>query len=183
MNIFASHPDPRVSAMNLDDKRVIKMILESAQMLCTALYQHGGLDKTQVSTTDKGKPIYEYHFKNTNIKAYKPTHVNHPSNVWCRETRLNYGWLLAHMRSLSDEYTHRTGKTHASMYMYSHLVSGSRFIPTGSLTKIANCAARTDLGISYKHLDDVHEAYRLYLIDRWANDKLTPKWTNRKRPF
>lgn len=41
MNIFATDPCPIKSAQFLDDKRVIKMILESAQMLCTALHQLG----------------------------------------------------------------------------------------------------------------------------------------------
>lgn len=161
MNIFVTHEDPRVSAIYLDDKRVIKMILESAQMLCTALHIHGA----------------------SHLAQYKPTHVNHPSNVWCRETHLNYGWLLMHFKALCDEYTYRTGKIHKSSLMYDDLVTGVNFIPKGDLTPYANCAARADMNISYKHLDDTVEAYRLYLIDRWALDTLKPKWTGRARPF
>lgn len=161
MNIFVTHEDPRVSAINLDDKRVIKMTLESAQMLCTALHEHGA----------------------SHLAKYKPTHKNHPCNVWCRETRSNYGWLLMHFRALFDEYTFRTGKIHKSSELYDDLVKGAKYIPADHLTPFVNCAARQDMNICYKHIFDVTEAYQLYLADRWANDKLTPKWTNRQRPF
>lgn len=161
MNIFVTDEDPRISARNLDDKRVTKMVLESAQMLCTALHEHGASD----------------------LAKYKPTHVNHPCNMWCRATRLNYGWLLMHFRALCDEFTFRTGNIHKSSLLYDDLVAGASHIPDGPLTEFANCAARSDMNIDYKHVDDVCTAYQLYLQDRWANDKLTPKWTNRHRPF
>ncbi len=40
MNIFVSDENPEKAAKNLDDKRVIKMILESTQLLCTAVNIH-----------------------------------------------------------------------------------------------------------------------------------------------
>jgi len=141
VNIFVTSEDPRISAINLDDKRVIKMVLESAQMLCTALHEHGA----------------------SHLAQYKPTHKNHPSNVWCRETHINYGWLLMHFRALCDEYTFRTGKTHKSSLMYNDLVKGVSYIPKGNITPYANCAARQDMGISYKHLTDITKAYQLIL--------------------
>ena len=162
MNIFISDIDPKKSAMNLDDKRVIKMILESAQMLCTALHLNNA----------------------SHLAKYKTTHKNHPSNVWVRENKANYNWLLQHMEALSHEYTYRTGKVHKTYReLYQDLVAGEVYLPEGNLTTFANCAARQDMGISYKHLEDVPMAYRLYLIDRWEHDKLVPKWTNRSKPF
>lgn len=161
VNIFITDEDPRVSAINLDDKRVIKMVLESAQMLCTALHQHGA----------------------SHLAQYKQTHVNHPSNVWCRQTRTNYGWLLMHFRALLDEFQYRRNKPHKCEQMYDDLVVGAQHIPAGGLTPYANCAARADMGISYKHIADITEAYKMYLTDRWALDTLKPKWTGRARPF
>ena len=161
MNIFVTDDDPRISAINLDDKRVIKMILESAQMLCTALHEHGA----------------------GHLAQYKATHKNHPANVWCRQTRMNYGWLLMHFVALSNEYTYRTGKVHKSFSLFPELLKGAAYIPDGKLTSYANCAARSDINISYKHIDHTPTAYKKYLIDRWAKDKLKPKWTNRSRPF
>lgn len=162
MNIFVSDPDPIVCARNLDDKRVIKMTLESAQLLCTALHEHNA----------------------GNLAKYKPTHKNHPCNIWCRESRENYIWLLRHFEALAQEYSFRTGKQHKSYReLYPDLVNGIQKIPLLKLTPFANCAARKDMNIDYKRMNDVHQAYRLYLADRWANDKRPPKWTKRTKPF
>lgn len=138
------------------------MILESAQLLCTALRLNGA----------------------EHLAKYSITHINHPSNVWARQSRANYVWLLKHMKALSDEYTFRKGKIHKTYReLYEDLEKGAEYIVDGELTPFANCAARQDMGINYKHIEDVPTAYRLYLIDRWQNDKLKPKWTNRSRPF
>ena len=92
MNIFYLHRDPRVAARYHNDKHVVKMILESAQMLSTA---HRELDG------------------NLNETMYRPTHKNHPSTVWVRESssKLHDGCIDLFI-SLCDEYTHRYGKVH-----------------------------------------------------------------------
>lgn len=159
MNIFHTDPCPRKSAQALCSKRVIKMILESAQMLSTALHEHG-CDWT----------------------PYKPTHRNHPSNIWARQTRANYQWLLEHFQGLCEEYTHRYGKVHKSEQFLGVFEELSEHIPEGELTPFANCSANKDLGISFKHLTDTCEAYRLYLNARWDNDKRKPEWGNRGKP-
>ena len=88
MNIFVLDKDPKKSARMLCDQHVVKMILESAQMLCTANNQTGS-------------------------KApYKSTHINHQCNVWVRESIGNYNWLLAHAQELCKEYTRRYNKIH-----------------------------------------------------------------------
>lgn len=157
MNIFVTTDCPVLAAKYLDDKRVVKMVLESAQMLCTAITEHGG------------------------DAPYKPTHKNHPCNVWARKTRANYNWLLEHFIALSDEYTNRYNKVHKSFNLLPQLKSGALVIPEGDLTPFANCAAHADLGISYKHVKDTHTAYQLYLNDRWDTDKRTPTWYGVKR--
>jgi hypothetical protein len=147
MNIFATYNCPIKSAKNLDDSRVIKMILESAQMLSTAL-------------------------RINNAPApYKSTHVNHPSNIWTRETRSNYIWVVNHMEALSKEYTARYGKIHASSIYIAGFKAGAVFIPAGKLTPFANCAARSDMNINYKHIKNTHIAYRLYLCRRFMFQK------------
>lgn len=156
MNIFATDISPRKSAEDLDNKRVIKMILECAQMLCTALHQNGG----------------------SAYAKYKTTHINHPSNVWARTTRSNYEWLLDHMKALCSEYTRRYNKKHNCESMLTDLTFGARYIPAGPLTPFANCAARKDMGLDFKHVADVHLAYKLYLIRRWASDSKIPTWPN-----
>lgn len=96
MNIFYLHSDP-VKAANVQyNKHVVKMILESAQMLCTAHYVYG---------SDEQK---------ANV-PYRKAHLNHPSTIWARQSRSNYMWLYEHMIALGKEYTRRYGKEHLTI--------------------------------------------------------------------
>ena len=92
MNIFYLDKDPRKAAELQYNKHVVKMILESAQMLCT---------------------VHRY-FGNENV-PYKSTHLNHPSTVWARTNNRNYMWLYQHMMALGDEYTKRYNKKHLTI--------------------------------------------------------------------
>jgi len=153
MNIFFTDPDPQICAANLDDKRVTKMILESVQMLSTAVNLRGG-------------------------KApYKTTHVNHPSNVWTRTSRENFLWLIRHARALSSEHTRRKGTVHKSSLYLNELEEQAELLPSLGLTEKPNCAANKSLGISYKHIENVYDAYKLYLSERWERDVKEPKWS------
>ena len=96
MNIFYLHRDPYKAAEVQYNKHVVKMILESAQMLCTAHHCYG--DKDQIKNV-----------------PYKQAHLNHPSTVWTRRSKSTYMWLYNHMMALGDEYTKRYGKTHLSI--------------------------------------------------------------------
>lgn len=93
MNIFYLHEDPHKAAEYQYNKHVVKMILESAQMLCTA----------------------HHHFDNGDNVPYKKAHYNHPSTIWVRENSLHYDWLYEHMLALGSEYTRRYGKEHLSI--------------------------------------------------------------------
>ena len=92
MNIFYLDEDPKVAAIVQYNKHVVKMILESAQMLCTAHRYYGNDDV-----------------------PYKTAHLNHPSTIWCRQNSKQYMWLYNHMIALGEEYTHRYGKVHMSI--------------------------------------------------------------------
>ena len=96
MNIFYLDKCPDKAARLQYNKHVVKMILESAQMLCTAHHCYG--DKDQVENV-----------------PYKQAHLNHPSTVWTRRSKSTYMWLYNHMMALGDEYTKRYGKTHLSI--------------------------------------------------------------------
>lgn len=155
MNIFVTDKCPFKSAEYLDDKRVVKMVTESAQMLSTAITVNGG----------EG--------------PYKISHLNHPCTVWARQTQGNYMWLFLHFVGLYSEYTNRYGKTHKCEQYTNIFLDNILLIPEGNQTPFANCAARKDLDICYKHIDDTCEAYRLYLDHRWKIDKHKPTWRNR----
>lgn len=88
MNIFIVDQDPVIAAQSLHDRHIVKMCLETAQILCTVAHQRG-------------------------IAApYKPTHANHPCTVWAGATWQNCYWLGVHGIALCREYTRRFGKVH-----------------------------------------------------------------------
>jgi hypothetical protein len=94
MNIFYLHKCPKRAAQLQYNKHVVKMILESAQMLCTAHHCIMGSDADV---------------------PYKVAHKNHPSTKWARQSGENYAWLYWHMIELGKEYEKRYGKKHLSI--------------------------------------------------------------------
>jgi hypothetical protein len=113
MNIFLLDKNPDKCAKYHCDKHVVKMIVESAQMLCTAHWQTGS-------------------------KApYKPTHTNHPCNLWVRESLDNYIFLCKLALSLCKEYTLRYGKIHKSQDVIEWCVKNKPKIARRGLTKFA----------------------------------------------
>jgi hypothetical protein len=159
MNIFVTSSDPMECAMALDNKRVVKMVLESAQMLCAAMHY--------------------YEIKNV---PYKLSHKNHPCTKWARQNRSNFKWLLAHFECLLAEYTYRTGKIHKCEELVTQFYESLWYIPPGPLTKFINCAKNNEKGYDYTQIENTYEAYQLYLNNRFKTDKLVPKWTNREKP-
>ena len=99
MNIFYLDKCPKKAAELQYNKHVVKMILESAQMLCATHHVIG----------------------NPNDSPYRLAHKNHPSTIWVRENSLHYDWLYFHMRALGLEYTKRYGKEHMSITKCRHL--------------------------------------------------------------
>ena len=104
MNIFYLHKDPREAARLQYNKHVVKMILESAQMLCTAHHCYG--DSWQKENV-----------------PYKQAHLNHPSTIWARRSKATYMWLFKHMMGLGYEYWLRYGKQHLSISKCSMFLS------------------------------------------------------------
>ena len=96
MNIFYLDKDPVKAAKVQYNKHVVKMILESAQMLCAAHHICGNK------------------YQQDNV-PYKLAHKNHPSTIWVRENSLHYDWLFSHMMALGYEYRLRYGKQHLSI--------------------------------------------------------------------
>ena len=119
MNIFYLDKDPRKAAEYQYNKHVVKMILETAQMLCTAHHCVMGEDADV---------------------PYKSTHKNHPSTVWARRSANNYEWLYHHFVGLCEEYTKRYGKKHLS---YTKCKDKVNILPGGlawsGLTEMPQC--------------------------------------------
>ncbi|OPL18422.1 MAG: hypothetical protein AVO35_05565 [Candidatus Aegiribacteria sp. MLS_C] len=92
MNIFVLDRDVRRCSMYHSDRHVVKMVLESAQMLCTVL--HGkGIDA-----------------------PYRPTHEHHPCTLWTGRSLSNWLWLRDLALALNEEYRYRYDRSrdHAS---------------------------------------------------------------------
>jgi len=120
MNIFYLHPDPDVSARAMTDKHVVKMILESAQLLSTA---HRYLDgEMYIDYSASGARLKRWSHPTLDDVLYKSTHLNHPSGIWCREAEENYMWLYNHFMSLCMEYTRRYNKIHSSEVRLAHIL-------------------------------------------------------------
>ena len=118
MNIFVLDLDPKKAAKFHCDKHVVKMILESGQMLCTAHWTHGLRSlKKEVSDFKRVRDAKEYALNNLNSNLIPPwslTHARHPCSMWTAETQGNYVWHLNLMRELLNEYTIRYKKNHKS---------------------------------------------------------------------
>jgi hypothetical protein len=155
MNIFATDSCPIKAAKFLDDKRCLKMVLETAQLLSCAIRLNGYIG----------------------AEAYKITHKNHPSSLWCRATQGNYKWLLGHFKALCAEYTRRYGKTHASEKLVTVFEANIGLIPSGELQPFSNNARNLTQGVDFSNEPDTIIAYRNYLAERWKKDKREPKWT------
>ncbi len=117
MNIFYLDKDPVKAAQVQYNKHVVKMILESAQMLCTAHHHYGNGDNV----------------------PYKKAHYNHPSTIWVRQNSIHYDWLYDHMVALGNEYTKRYGKTHLSITKCKDLVYLPPGIPTVMFNQPPQC--------------------------------------------
>jgi len=89
MNIFFLHKDPSRAAKAQCDKHVVKMVLETTQMLSTAARRNG---------FDIG---------------YKAAYPSHPMTKWVGDNNYNFSWALDHAQELSKEYVARYNKFHA----------------------------------------------------------------------
>lgn len=112
MNIFALDASPKLAAQYHCDRHVVKMILESCQLLSTAHRVLNGTMVVEKSKTNRNVKRYKLQDPVAESLLYSATHINHPSAVWCRSHLSQYNWLAQLTRELCIEYTHRYGKIH-----------------------------------------------------------------------
>lgn len=150
MNIFVLDRNPKLAAQMQCDKHVVKMILETAQMLCTVAHANG--------------------FN----APYRATHKNHPCTLWASKSKQNWDWLIEHGIALCCEYTKRYGKIHKSQQHIEWCRSLPIGLPAIGLTPFAQAMPQ-----QYKHSCPV-VAYRAYYhgekasFAKWKTKK--PKW-------
>ena len=181
MNIFYLDREPKTCAEMHCDKHVVKMIIEYAQLLSTA---HRLLDGTQ--DIEKRYVLGSLPARWRHIKVWKhpseymdkglmrDSHVNHPSNIWVRESKENYMWLCQMWLWLMKEYTHRYGKHHACENRVEYLMNAPKNIPSKAFTDPTPampeyCKVKNDSLSSY-HKYYIQEKVRF------------AKWTAREMP-
>ena len=111
MNIFYLDNDPMKCAEMHNDKHVVKMILEYAQLLSTAHRILDGVLTVGLSPSGRKQSRYVLDSELEQI-LYSATHANHPSAVWCRQSSANYMWLAELLEECCKEYSYRYGKVH-----------------------------------------------------------------------
>ena len=140
MNIFVLDTDIGKCARYHADQHVVKMILESTQMLCTVLNENG-------------------------VKApYKSTHVHHPCTLWVGESLANWKWLRILALRLNQEYRFRFNqrKDHSSAVV-------ARALLTPPLRDVGLTEFAQAMSDAYKVPGDAVRAYRRFYIAEKAH--------------
>lgn len=152
MNIFVLDTDPVKAAQAQFDKHVVRMVLESAQLLCSAFPQGAA--------------------------PYRRTHYNHPCAVWTRQSYANFAWLVDHGLALADEYEHRYNKVHKSREVIQWCLSNADKAEFATTGQTPFALAMPD---EYKSACPV-ESYRAYYrgakaaIAAWNKTRPAPEW-------
>lgn len=142
MNIFYLDKCPHKSATYFYDRHKVKMILECAQMLCTAHHVLGNGDNV----------------------PYKKAFENHPCTKWVRENKLHYYWLYKHFMAISNEYEKRYGKMHSTWTKCAWpLFFAPKDMPTKDFVDPPQC-----MPDKYKVDGDCVKAYwNFYIGEKW----------------
>jgi hypothetical protein len=159
MNIFFLSFSPREAARLHCDKHVVKMILETSQLLYSA---HWILNP-----------------EGLNENAYKLAHKNHPCSIWVRTSLSNYMWLASLGFWLCREYQYRYGehKLHKSEAHILWLLNN----PPNSIPYAEFTPPALAMPIEYKKEDPV-ESYKLYYIESKLKIRNIVKYTKREWP-
>jgi len=152
MNIFVLDKDPFKAAQMQCDKHIVKMILETAQLLCSIFPE--------------------------NTAPYKRTHYNHPCSKWTRESYGNYAWLIHHGLALCDEYTYRYNKQHKcrDIILWCHYYGRIEYFNSLELTPFSKCMPEECKN------DDIVDSYRNYYITnkksiaKWTKREIPVWW-------
>lgn len=178
MNIFILDKDPEVAAQLQCDKHVVKMIVESAQMLSTAHRMLDGYVEKRPSKSGKRMINYWVHPKPyKEERLYKAVHHGHPSTVWTMESESNYIWHFDHFVALLDEYTYRYDKKHSTEKLKELLCQPPKNISRDGLTPFKLAMADYPECIA---LGDPVEAYRAFYQTKQNRFKMV--WTKREIP-
>jgi hypothetical protein len=153
MNIFLLDLNFENNARYHVDKHVVKMPLESAQILSTAV---------RLSGIDAG---------------YKATHANHPCTKWARESLSNWHWLKTLAFYLNEEWCYRYNHHHFNHKAYEMI----KWLPEPNIEDIGLTPFAICMAEEFKISNDPVMCYRNYYnngkkhLFSWKNREV-PEW-------
>ena len=161
MNIFVTSECPIESARVLPDKHIVKMPLETCQMLSIVCSDKWGHGFGQLHRQD-GEPY----------KTEKGAFRNHPCTIWANSFVMNWQWLLHHGLALCSEYKARYGKDHTCR---STLEEARVILPTGDPTgRSGDHTPFVFAGPDEYKLDtsiSIFDKYKMYIASKpWVAD-------------
>jgi hypothetical protein len=165
------------------DRHVVKMTLETAQLLSTAHRVIDGREAIVEGYVDefgikhKKKKLWVLTDARDNI-LYRATHINHPSAVWVRQSVANYDWLYSHLIALSSEYTYRYGRTHLTIDKLGDILKDApeNIEQSKIMTKMPSCMDKQYI-VSSDPIINYRNYYNYGKTDllRWSN-RPPPQW-------
>lgn len=159
MNIFHLSDCPTEAAIWQHDKHVVKMTLETAQLLSQAV---------------RLTPEWQEYFKRRDV--YRVTHQHHPSSRWTRRSVPNLYWLCRHGIALADEYSHRFWRRHKSATIIHRVADKIGALPALACDDLTTFAQAMPLEYKRDNPVDGYRAY--YLAEKVKRDS---NWTNRRK--
>ena len=161
MNRFIIEFNVEDIAKSLCDLHIVKMPLEEAQMLCTALWHHA--------------PEFA-----EDCDLYKPVHQKHPCTLWAMHNAGNYRYAYSLYCAMRDEYTYRYGKVHGASKHREALYTGEEYIPEGWQTPQPQCFSgldhlKTDEQFPIKAYREFYKADKLKFA-RYSKGRSMPEW-------
>lgn len=182
MNIFVLDKKPETAAKYHCDKHVIKMCIESAQLLSTA---HRLLDGSQSTYFSAKSNKYKKHWLLQDVREpiiYKVAHPHHPATKWVMQSSANYNWLYRLFVALCDEYTFRYNKTiKTDLLLRDILANLPANIPVCSSDIVSNFVLAMKSSPECMDHSDPIESYRKFYMTK--TKRFGMNWTRRRKPL
>ena len=163
MNIFVLDECPIQSAQMQCDKHIVKMPLETAQMLCSVFHRHG----------------------QGHLVPYREVHKNHPCTLWAGDSADNFCWLVQHGMELCFEYTRRYNKIHKCQQVIMDLREtdwGTLQYQDMEKTPHPQCMPDEYKSTELRIHSNAVRAYRRYYVNdkkdiaKWEKSRPMPDW-------
>ena len=177
MNIFVLSECPVKAAQLQCDKHVVKMIVESAQMLSTAHRMlDGNVDRRPSKSGRTMVKYYDHPYLDKLL--YKAVHCGHPCTVWTMESSSNYVWHYKHFIALCDEYQYRYGKKHLTDTTLRSIL----MVPPANILRDERTPFKLAMGSNPECMfpDDPVKSYRMFYHTK--QQRFDMQWTKRDTP-